>query len=107
MSETSATPIVIAFAFTLSCGVWVYFDAQRIGRREGASDHHGAMAWAAGTVLLWIVVFPMYFVSRFKRLKKLNLNEVTRTTSSASSRTAGYIGAGAAAAVAAGAARAR
>lgn len=102
MSEDSAIPLVVAFAFTLGCGVWVYFDSQRISRKEGGSDHHNAMAWAAGTVLLWIVVLPMYFVSRFKRLKKLGVAAASTPATTAGNGAAVYLGACAAVVLAAG-----
>lgn len=49
----------------IGSGVWVGFDAQT----RDFTNHSFAKsttAWVAGTILLWIVVFPMYLIARGK-----------------------------------------
>lgn len=50
--------------------IWVLIDAQRLGvRGEGKGmTSNSPAAWFAGCVLLWIVVFPLYLVTRSKVL---------------------------------------
>lgn len=53
------------FIGLFACAVWVYVDARKherdLGQRVG---NNGALGWAAGTVLLWIVFFPWYLFAR-------------------------------------------
>jgi len=49
--------IAIALAF------WVYHDAKRRGKTPGK-----ALAWAAGVLFLWIVFFPLWLLTRPKRV---------------------------------------
>jgi hypothetical protein len=47
--------------------IWVYIDAKQIGVRKGLISgmfDNGPGVWCAGTLLLWIVVFPAYLIKR-------------------------------------------
>jgi hypothetical protein len=47
----------------VASAIWVGFDAQA---RDFSNNSFGsgALQWAFGTFLLWLIVFPMYLVSR-------------------------------------------
>jgi hypothetical protein len=56
----------------LGSAIWVYADARQLGVRYGSSGmlfEGGPLAWAVGTLIVWIVVFPLYLAARprFKR----------------------------------------
>jgi hypothetical protein len=48
--------------------IWVYADAKNLGVHQGALGggfvDAGAGQWAAVTLLLWIVGFPLYLATR-------------------------------------------
>jgi len=51
----------------IGSAIWVYIDAKTIGVRKGLIDgmfNNGPGVWCAGTLLLWIVVFPAYLIKR-------------------------------------------
>jgi hypothetical protein len=53
----------------LGTSIWVAFDAgQRDWRSNGFANR--PWKWVAGSLLLWIVVFPMYLVQRNKARPK-------------------------------------
>jgi hypothetical protein len=62
--------VTVVTAVVAVSAVWVYFDAtqHRIGKVERGDNSAGA--WAAGTMLLWVVVFPLYLVRRGKLIAK-------------------------------------
>lgn len=55
--------------------IWVFFDAKNIGVKKGQVKglaDLGPGGWSVGSLLLWIVVFPMYLYKRgeFKKINK-------------------------------------
>lgn len=72
--QTQTPPLQgLVWLVVLACALWVYVDAKRGGIRKGLEPGVGNLdpvGWAAGTLLLWIVVFPLYLAKR-GRLKAL------------------------------------
>lgn len=61
-------PLLLPLIILLS-SIWVYVDAKRIGARKGLIKGFadlGPAGWLVSCVLLWIVSFPLYLVSRAK-----------------------------------------
>lgn len=60
----------LLYYLVLSCAVFVYVDAtkKKIGKVPDVQrfTNMSAGMWAAGTALLWIVVFPLYLINRKK-----------------------------------------
>lgn len=55
------------YLLVIGCGIWVYFDAKAIGARKGLLPgffNIGPIGWALGTLLLWIIAFPLYLIKR-------------------------------------------
>jgi hypothetical protein len=52
--------------FVVASTIWVYFDAKG---RDWSGDNVATspFTWAAGTLLLWIVIFPVYLAKRGRR----------------------------------------
>lgn len=48
--------LIVSIGLVLLCAAWVFVDARRRGMDGGA--------WAAGVLLLWIIVFPIYLFAR-------------------------------------------
>ena len=60
---------LIGLALLVVCAIGVYVDAKSIGARRGlTSGMAGTSAgmWAFGTVAMWILVFPLYLLTRGK-----------------------------------------
>lgn len=57
---------VIAFVIHDVCAAWVWTDARK---RDWTGDGfaNAPWKWALGTLLLWIIAFPMYLMRRGKR----------------------------------------
>jgi hypothetical protein len=67
---TALTPLLI-LGLGVAVDLWVYFDARRheaVGKpvilRAGSLTIETPAAWAAGCLILWIVLFPLYVTSR-------------------------------------------
>jgi hypothetical protein len=64
----------------LPTSLWVFFDARRLGVKQGQMKHHGAKSWSdsppsgwlAGCLILWTVFFPLYLIRRpeYKRINR-------------------------------------
>lgn len=59
----------------LGTSVWIFFDAKSIGVKKGQVKglaDLGPGGWLVGSLLLWIIVFPMYLFKRgeFKRINQ-------------------------------------
>lgn len=59
----------------IGTSIWVFFDAKSIGLKKGQVKglaDLGPGGWLVGSLLLWIVVFPLYLVKRgeFKRINQ-------------------------------------
>jgi hypothetical protein len=52
----------IVLFIVIITSVWVGFDVRR--RRRAADTQDAAWSWVLGSLLLWIVVFPLYLWSR-------------------------------------------
>ena len=69
---------VIFLLVVIGSSIWVYIDAKNIGIKPGkiesgkmtGLDSMGPVEWLAGSLLLWIVFFPLYLWKRmhFKRV---------------------------------------
>ncbi len=66
---------VVAVALVAASDLWVYLDARRCAAegspvvlRIGAFAIDTPVAWLAGCVVLWIVVFPIYLMGRIPRV---------------------------------------
>ncbi len=60
-------PLLVSVGFLLVSAVWVYIDAKSIGARKGLVGglaDNSPLVWAVGTVLMWIVVVPIYLANR-------------------------------------------
>ena len=60
---------MVSFVWLLVIGssIWVLLDAKNIGVKKGQVKglaDVGHWGWFAGCLLLWIVVFPLYIVTR-------------------------------------------
>lgn len=57
----------------LGTSIWVYFDAKIIGVRKTEEEsflNMGPLGWMLGSMLLWIVVFPLYLGRRPGLIRK-------------------------------------
>lgn len=59
----------------LGTSIWVFFDAKAIGVKKGQVKglaNLGPGGWLVGSLLLWIVAFPLYLAKRgeFKRINQ-------------------------------------
>ena len=57
--------------------IWVYVDAKNIGVQKGqipGMADMGPISWLVSSLLLWIIVFPLYLVKRSK-FKEFNMNK--------------------------------
>ena len=66
---------VLILLVIVGTSIWVYMDAKAIGIKKGQVSglaDMGPGSWAAGNLLLWIVVFPLYLMKRgeFKRINQ-------------------------------------
>lgn len=52
----------IVLSIVIITSIWVGFDVR--SRRRDGDTQDAAWSWVAGSLLLWIVVFPMYLWSR-------------------------------------------
>lgn len=53
----------------LATSIWVGFDARSIGAERGLLPgiaNMGPLGWFLSSILLWVVAFPLYLVSRSK-----------------------------------------
>jgi len=59
----------LVFLMVIGTSIWVYFDAKSLGIEKGqpTKNDMGAGGWCACCLLLWIVAFPLYLVTRNKR----------------------------------------
>ena len=67
--ELPIGPLLVSFGFVLVSAVWIYIDARSIGARKGLVGgiaNNSPLVWAIGTVLMWIVVVPVYLYNRGK-----------------------------------------
>lgn len=65
---------LIFWAVIIGTSIWVFIDAKSIGIKKGQVTgiaDMGPGSWAAGCLLLWIVVFPLYLMKRGE-FKKIN-----------------------------------
>lgn len=63
----AGTGLLIGLGLLFACAIWVYVDARRIGARKGLIPGFldiGPIGWAVGTVLFWILAFPLYLAQR-------------------------------------------
>lgn len=70
-SEIPVGSLLVTLGFLLVSAVWVYIDAKSIGARKGLVGgiaNNSPLVWAVGTVLMWIVVVPIYLFNRSKIL---------------------------------------
>lgn len=70
---------LIMLAIVIITAVWVYEDAKKRKLDKGES----ATAWALGTLLFWIIVFPYYLIKRSNTEKDKtivldNINELEK-----------------------------
>ena len=71
---TPAAYISLAiFVAVISTSIWGYIEARRI------YPAGQAIAWGFGFVLFWIVVFPIFLVSRSRRLAQLGTEQPSVT----------------------------
>lgn len=76
--NSTAKPInsgKLMFWLVLLSALFVLIDAKRIGVKKGlltGMGNMGAWSWFFGTLLLWIIVFPLYFFYRGKYKAALN-----------------------------------
>jgi hypothetical protein len=65
---------IIVILIVAITSVWIYLDAtkNKIGKIENEKGMFNISAgeWAAGALLLWIVVFPAYLIKRKSRIEK-------------------------------------
>jgi len=66
--------MLLVLIIVVGTSIWVYFDAKSLGFKrtgKGGLTDMGPGSWLAGSLLLWIVIFPIYLVarSRFKKDK--------------------------------------
>jgi len=58
-------PIIVILV--IGSAIWVYYDAKKIGasrNKRGGFLAMGPPGWAICTLLLWILVFPLYLFQR-------------------------------------------
>ncbi len=59
---------VLILLAIVGTSIWVLFDAKQIGVKKGQMKggvvDNGPVGWFFGSLLLWIVVFPLYLVKR-------------------------------------------
>ena len=56
----------LSILLVVATTIWVYFDAK--GRDwTGDKVATSPFTWAAGTLLLWIIIFPVYLAKRSRR----------------------------------------
>jgi len=53
----------IGLFFSIALAFWVYLDAKKRGKTPGK-----ALAWATGVLLLWVVFFPLWLLTRPKEV---------------------------------------
>jgi len=62
------TLTTLAWLTVIFSSIFVYFDAKRIGVKKVAGTkgvtNMGPLGWAICTLLLWIVIFPLYLIKR-------------------------------------------
>lgn len=70
----TTTGALLALVVVVGTDLWVYFDAQRIAGagtpvffRLGTFTIDTPLGWFLGCVVLWVVFFPTYIVSRSHR----------------------------------------
>jgi len=62
----------IIYLIVIATSIWVYFDARKIGIKRISRENPGGknimnmgpVGWAICTLLLWIVMFPVYLIKR-------------------------------------------
>lgn len=57
----------IGWAIIIGSGIWVFFDLWMISKQSKDPEVAKSLsptAWAVGTILLWIVCFPLYLYKR-------------------------------------------
>lgn len=57
----------IVFIIVIATSIWVLFDAKTLGIRKGMMPGFadlGPWGWFFASLLLWIVVFPLYLSKR-------------------------------------------
>lgn len=61
--------LLVSFGFVVVSAVWIYIDAKSIGARKGLVGgiaNNSPLVWAIGTVLVWVIVVPVYLFNRSK-----------------------------------------
>jgi hypothetical protein len=63
----------IIFLLVIVTSIWVLFDAKSIGIKKGQMSgfaNLGPWGWFFGSLLLWIIAFPLYLAKRseYKRI---------------------------------------
>lgn len=69
---------MVAAALLLGSSMWVLYDSERIGVRKGLVSGFSDLDprwWFFGSLLLWIVVFPLYLANRPRLCVLANLPE--------------------------------
>ncbi len=66
---------VLILLTIVGTSIWIFFDAKNIGVKKGqvkGMADLGPGGWLIGSLLLWIIVFPMYLLKRaeFKRINR-------------------------------------
>jgi hypothetical protein len=59
----------VPFFIVIATSFWVYFDAKKLGVRKGQVKglaDLGPAGWFWATLLLWIIAFPLYLITRPK-----------------------------------------
>lgn len=71
--------VVWAIIFITAISIYVDATANKIGKIPGKRSiiNNSAGLWATGTILLWIVVFPLYLIKRGKLIELAKENPVT------------------------------
>jgi hypothetical protein len=62
----------------IATSIWVYFDAKKIGVKKSGEKaqtgkgalNMGPLGWAICSLLLWIIMFPLYLIKRPSLKKK-------------------------------------
>lgn len=67
----------------IASAIWVFIDAKNIGVKKGlvpGMGNTGPWGWFFGTLMLWIVVFPMYLYYRGKFKLAIAANSTTQVS---------------------------
>lgn len=64
--------MALLFILVIGTAIWVGFDAKSHGIRKGLTKgflDQGPLEWAVGTLLFWIILFPIYLGKRSELIR--------------------------------------